>query len=37
MQIVSHGAEMVKLDEGAFKESGTMVRTRIIKLEKPLA
>lgn len=33
----SHGAEMVKLDEGAFKESGTMVRTRIIKLEKPLA
>ena len=33
----SHGAEMVKLDEGAFKESGTMVRTRIIKLEKPRA
>lgn len=33
----SQGAEMVKLDEGAFKESGTMVRTRLIKLEKPLA
>lgn len=33
----SHGAEMVRLDEGAFKESGTMVRTRLIKLEKPLA
>lgn len=31
----SHNAEMVKLDEGAFKESGTMVRTRIIKLKKP--
>lgn len=33
----SHGTEMVRLDEGAFKESGTMVRTRLIKLEKPLA
>lgn len=31
----SHGAEMVHLDEGAFRESGTMVRTRIIKLKKP--
>ena len=30
----SHNAEIVKLDEGAFKESGTMVRTRIIKLRK---
>lgn len=30
----SHGAEMVRLDEGAFKESGTMVRTRLIKLRK---
>ena len=30
-----HDAEMVRLDEGAFKESGTMVRTRIIKLRKP--
>lgn len=29
-----HGAEMVRLDEGAFKESGTMVRTRIIKIRK---
>ena len=25
------------LDEGAFKESGMMVRTRLIKLEKPQA
>ncbi len=33
----SHGAEMVRLDEGAFKESGMMVRTRLIKLEKPQA
>lgn len=33
----SHNAEMVRLDEGAFKESGTMVRTRLIKLEKPWA
>ncbi|WP_304433140.1 class I SAM-dependent methyltransferase [Acutalibacter muris] len=33
----SHGAEMVRLDEGAFKKSGTMVRTRLIKLEKPRA
>ena len=33
----SHGAEMVKLAEGAFKESGTMVCTRLIKLEKPRA
>lgn len=27
-------AEIIPLDEGAFKESGTMVRTRIIKLRK---
>ena len=33
----SHNAEMVRLGEGAFKESGTMVRTRLIKLEKPRA
>lgn len=32
----SNDAEMVKLDEGAFKESGTMVRTRLIKLKKPM-
>ncbi len=31
----SHNAEMVRLDEGAFKDSGTMVRTRIVKLKKP--
>lgn len=29
-----HEAEIIPLDEGAFKESGTMVRTRIIKLRK---
>lgn len=33
--LASHDAEMVKLDEGAFKESGTMVRTRLIKIIKP--
>lgn len=32
----SHSAEMVRLDDGAFKESGTMVRSRLIKLKKPL-
>ncbi len=32
----SRGAEIVKLDEGAFKESGTMVRTRLVKLKKPM-
>jgi type I restriction-modification system DNA methylase subunit len=30
----SYDAEVVTLPEGAFKESGTMVRTRIIKLRK---
>lgn len=29
-----HEAEIIPLDEGAFKESGTMVRTRIIKMRK---
>ncbi|ADY54681.1 type I restriction-modification system methyltransferase subunit-like protein [Syntrophobotulus glycolicus DSM 8271] len=29
-----HDTEMVQLPEGAFKESGTMVRTRIIKIQK---
>lgn len=30
-------AEIVSLPEGAFKESGTMVRTRIVKLKKKIA
>lgn len=30
-----HYAEVILLEEGAFKASGTMVRTRIIKIEKP--
>lgn len=29
-----HGAEIIELPEGAFKGSGTMVRTRIIKIKK---
>lgn len=29
-----HNAEVMKLPEGAFKESGTMVKTRIIKVRK---
>jgi predicted RNA methylase len=29
-----HNAEIEQLPEGAFKESGTMVRTRIIKIKK---
>ncbi len=32
-----NNAEVVSLPEGAFKESGTMVRTRIIKLKKQIA
>ena len=30
----SHNAEVIQLPEGTFKESGTMVRTRLIKIEK---
>ena len=30
----SHDAEIIQLDEGTFKGSGTMVRTRIVKLKK---
>jgi len=29
-------AEIVSLDAGVFKESGTMVRTRLIKIERPM-
>lgn len=31
-----HEAVIVPLEEGAFKESGTMVRTRLVKIGKPL-
>ena len=30
----ANNAEIIPLDTGAFKESGTMVKTRIIKMEK---
>lgn len=30
----SQNAEVIQLPEGSFKESGTMVRTRLIKIEK---
>lgn len=32
--LVTHNAEIIKLPEGTFKASGTMVRTRIIKISK---
>lgn len=31
----SHNAGMVKLDAGAFRESGTLVKTRLVKIVKP--
>ncbi|WP_298029728.1 ParB/RepB/Spo0J family partition protein [uncultured Dysosmobacter sp.] len=31
----SLNAEIIPLEEGAFKESGTMVRTRLVKIVKP--
>ncbi|HYH01984.1 MAG TPA: SAM-dependent methyltransferase [Bacillota bacterium] len=35
--LTDNNAEIVPLPEGAFKESGTMVRTRIIKIKKHIA
>lgn len=32
----AYGAEIVPVEEGSFKESGTMIRTRIIKIRKPV-
>lgn len=32
----AHDTEIIPVEEGAFKDSGTMVRTRIIKIEKPV-
>lgn len=29
-----HGAEVIKLDENAFKESGTKIKTRLVKIVK---